>query len=80
MAHPQHGYDTPELRLRRLTECPPPHGTYPICRIKCGEHCDRWRNRGQRNGYEWPNQVAFTECGIRYSDSNNRESAWQWSL
>ncbi|KAA0921650.1 ImmA/IrrE family metallo-endopeptidase [Rhodococcus sp. ANT_H53B] len=29
MAHPQHGYDTPELRLRRLTECPPPHGTYP---------------------------------------------------
>ncbi|MGK2872240.1 MAG: hypothetical protein ACSLFL_08285, partial [Alphaproteobacteria bacterium] len=29
MAHPQHGYDTPELRQRRPTECPPRRGTYP---------------------------------------------------
>ena len=29
MAHPHFGYDTPELRLRCLTECPPPQGTYP---------------------------------------------------
>ncbi|MFZ2177057.1 MAG: phosphotransferase [Rhodococcus sp. (in: high G+C Gram-positive bacteria)] len=29
MAHPQPRYDTPELRLPRLTEFPPPRGTYP---------------------------------------------------
>ena len=29
MAHPQNRNDTPELRLRCLTECPPRHGTYP---------------------------------------------------
>lgn len=29
MAHPQNRNDTPDLRLRCLTECPPLHGTYP---------------------------------------------------
>jgi len=29
MAHPQHRNDTPELRLRCLTEFPPREGTYP---------------------------------------------------
>jgi len=31
MAHPQHGHDAPELRLRRLTEYPPRQGNCP-CR------------------------------------------------
>jgi hypothetical protein len=29
MAHPQNRNDTPELRLRCLTEFPPRQGTYP---------------------------------------------------
>ena len=29
MAHSQNRNDTPDLRLRCLTECPPPQGTYP---------------------------------------------------